>query len=373
MKKVLLASAALFAMALPALAGGPPPTKNTAAYQVIDLNPLLSLNADGSLAQSSSSAINDSGEVVFNANSGSYAFLGSKTLKVISMKGNDAVVYASRVNANSVALGNYYTKSGSGSYTQDLTTNYTSVVPGFFGSGLNDSGVIAGSTYDDAGSQAGLYVKGQLVRIPQLDSTGLSDFGLQLNSWAVDVNNRGVAVGGYTLSTDDYSFSYEGAWVSDGKSYIEIPSLGGEFVFPADINNGATVIGIAETAEGNPHAFLWSPFGRQTKDLGTLGGSYSSAEAVNDLNQVVGQSSISDNYSQAPHAFLWKRGRMVDLNTMIDPNLGLVVIDASGINRSGQIAASVVTSDGSYHAVLLTPTATRRRGNPGTPVNSQKN
>ena len=49
-------------------------------------------------------------------------------------------------------------------------------------------------------------------------------------------------------------------------------------------------------------------------DLGTLGGSYSVALAVNDSGQVVGSSSPR---RRRPHAFSWTQtGGMVDLGTL---------------------------------------------------------
>lgn len=45
-------------------------------------------------------------------------------------------------------------------------------------------------------------------------------------------------------------------------------------------------------------------------DLGTLGGTYSFAAAVNDRGQVVG---ISETASSERHAFFWEEGVMTDL------------------------------------------------------------
>src|SRR4051794_30777895 len=48
-------------------------------------------------------------------------------------------------------------------------------------------------------------------------------------------------------------------------------------------------------------------------DLGTLGGTSSSAGAMNSSGQVVGQSSTAAGYN---HAFLWQNGTMTDLETL---------------------------------------------------------
>jgi probable HAF family extracellular repeat protein len=51
-------------------------------------------------------------------------------------------------------------------------------------------------------------------------------------------------------------------------------------------------------------------------------------------------------------------GSMIDLNTLIAPGSGLVLLQASGINDSGQIVGfAVSTAEGVEHAFLLTPIA----------------
>ena len=61
-------------------------------------------------------------------------------------------------------------------------------------------------------------------------------------------------------------------------------------------------------------------------DLGTLGGNWSSAEAVNDRGEVFGRSLTRDG---AMHAFLWSDGRMSDLGAFD------VYAGAGGVNRGG--------------------------------------
>jgi probable HAF family extracellular repeat protein len=75
--------------------------------------------------------------------------------------------------------------------------------------------------------------------------------------------------------------------------------------------------------------------------LGTLGGNWSSATALNDLAQVVG---VSDTASGIPHAFLWRNGRMIDLFAATpDDSSG-----AADINIWGDVVATSTGSDGSH-------------------------
>ena len=96
---------------------------------------------------------------------------------------------------------------------------------------------------------------------------------------------------------------------------------------------GASETGFLDTTMGTPQyaAVLWR--NGMVKDLGTLGGASSVANAVNNLGQVVGGASngVADDQSMLDgdffsfgigpantqsHAFLWKRGAMLDLGTL---------------------------------------------------------
>jgi probable HAF family extracellular repeat protein len=80
-------------------------------------------------------------------------------------------------------------------------------------------------------------------------------------------------------------------------SVIDLGSLGGglySYTHAYDINAAGQAVG-----KSNGHAFLWQN-GIMT-DLGSLGGSYGSANAINDLGQIVGTSGASDGGS---HGFL---------------------------------------------------------------------
>ena len=89
-------------------------------------------------------------------------------------------------------------------------------------------------------------------------------------------------------------------------------------------------------------------------DLGTLGGSSSSGNAINALGEVVGLSSVA---GPAPatqeHAFLYSHGMMTDLGTLgapgssVGPPYSTIASNALGINDVGEITgAAEVTSGG---------------------------
>jgi probable HAF family extracellular repeat protein len=132
-------------------------------------------------------------------------------------------------------------------------------------------------------------------------------------------------------------------------SFTDLGTLGGTYSEANDINDSGQVVGIAGTAEGTYHGFLYS--GGVMTDLGTLGGSQSMARGINASGQIVGN---ADTSGGTYHAFLYSGGNMSDL-------LGGPTSGASGINASGQIVGSLDIGGGTYHGYLYSGRVERRR------------
>jgi probable HAF family extracellular repeat protein len=129
----------------------------------------------------------------------------------------------------------------------------------------------------------------------------------------------------------------------------DLGTLGGRFSSARAINDNGVIVGRSDTAAGETHAVLWRN-GAMT-DLGTLGGAYSEAHAINKAEQVVG---VSTTAGGAWHAFLWQAGAMIDLGALPDPgdpNLGFHS-SALGINEAGIIAGIADAPDGFGRAVI---------------------
>ena len=112
------------------------------------------------------------------------------------------------------------------------------------------------------------------------------------------------------------------------------------------INNLGQIVG---TSVNN--AVIWN--GGTPTILGGLGGTWSIANAINDLGQAVGLSTYPNSYAHV-NATLWDGSNVIDLNSLIDPSLGFTLVVASGINNAGQIVGYGINALGNSQAFMLT-------------------
>jgi probable HAF family extracellular repeat protein len=90
------------------------------------------------------------------------------------------------------------------------------------------------------------------------------------------------------------------------------------------------------------------------QDLGTLSGDVASLSiSINDAGSVVG-ASLDANFN--PRAFLWEKGMMTDLNTLITGDSPLYLMTGCSINSRGEITGLGLTSTGEIHTYLASPT-----------------
>jgi len=238
---------------------------------------------------------------------------------------------------------------------------------------INDHGQVVGT----GGAGGYLYSGGSVTAIPR-DGSG-----------AYGINNGGMVVGEMWVATP------EGDMRRHGYSYLDgtVTDLGtlpiGDDSRAFAVNSAGDIVGAAASVVNGAPNWPNDPFlyhnGVMT-DLGTLGGIWSGATAINDLGQIVGYAGmpfdpdtgnlypssaflydggvLHNLGSLAPgadsgardinnlgqivgfalldgmsRAFLYEHGAMVDLNALIDPASGWVVEDAAAINDLGQIAA----------------------------------
>ncbi len=130
----------------------------------------------------------------------------------------------------------------------------------------------------------------------------------------------------------------------------DLGTFGGQFSMAYAINARGQIVGEADTTTYREKRAFLSYRGTLT-NLGTLpGGTYSSARDINNRGQIVGYAA-SDDWVKA---FLYEGKTMIDLNTLINPASGWTLTRADGINNGGQIAATGCRA-GLCYALRLDP------------------
>lgn len=248
--------------------------------------------------------------------------------------------------------------------------------------GLNNAGQLAGSSVQISGNSLNFFLNTKAVIYTVVSGatttltapTGLgagAAFGLNANG---DV--AGAAVGQNATAITPL------LWPS-GKAANQLPILPG---YPQSeavaVNDSGLAAGAAfsinfsaglKDPNATGHAVLFNTDGTVT-DLGVLSGDISSfATGINNSGSVVGfSSSQRPDFTlqlapafEAPtpsvHAFLYAKGKMYDLTTLLTNGTGWKLAYATAINNAGQITGTGIfqgTSGGpEQHAFLLTPAA----------------
>ncbi|HWX21348.1 MAG TPA: HYR domain-containing protein [Candidatus Binatia bacterium] len=195
---------------------------------------------------------------------------------------------------------------------------------------LNDAGQVIGtSTLSSNASTVGfLYANGAM--------TSLGTFGG--DSYPFALNNAGVVVGESSLTNGDFhGFVYAGGTLTD------VGTLGSNYSAAFAVNDAGVVVGESLTASGENHGVVYS--GGALTDVGTLGGTYSSAYGINSSGQVMGLANTAND--QETHGFLYNGGALTDLGT-----LGGNFSAPTAINNRGEVVGESLTTNGVYHAFL---------------------
>jgi probable HAF family extracellular repeat protein len=187
------------------------------------------------------------------------------------------------------------------------------------------------------------------------------DYEIYTNiSTEMDINDRGqTLVASRPWAEGTVTDSTVSLVWQPGRDVVDVGTLGGLPSHGLDLNERGQVAGWSKTATGATHAFLWRR--GEMVDLGTLGGDASRpgvgegppgipmspqrpTRVLNERGHVVG---TSDTASGQQHAFLWQRGEMVDLGTLGGPSSAAVAV-----NDHDQVIGYSTTASGAVHAFL---------------------
>lgn len=182
---------------------------------------------------------------------------------------------------------------------------------------INKFGVVVGS-YPAGGSSIHAFLN---------RGKGLVDLGAMrgASSRAEAINDKGQVLGNYL----DAFGQPAGGFIYYRGDRRNLGTLPGRFTIYSDINNAGytTASGVAT---GGYHAFLRSPDGK-LRDIGSLPfrNPTTMAEALNNRNQITGNSGPLLLPDPPVHAYIWTNGVMRDLGNLGGgaPNSGLAIND----------------------------------------------
>jgi probable HAF family extracellular repeat protein len=242
------------------------------------------------------------------------------------------------------------------------------------GEGINDRGEIAGAAtgytpiYTPSGVPRGhafVYSHGRMMDL------GVPPGCVQSEAWGISAT--GQVVGRCLLTSGlERPFLYDSRTRKMTLLAVPAPYTHGD---ACQVNDKGEIIGRVSTADCTQHAALWR--GGRMIDLKEPPGEANGGGAgINNQGEAVGSCGVKNgpagafllflrkhapnvsalqSYPPTPaHAFVYRGGKMQDLNDLIPAKAGWVLTDARGINDRGQIVGNG-ERNGQERAFLLTP------------------
>jgi len=210
---------------------------------------------------------------------------------------------------------------------------------------INDAGYVASTVREDKRGPAAIFKpNGQMVDVRRLGQM----------STPRSINSHGAMTGSFSKTTRPivnhaFVFSAEGGMQEIDVGCGESADGVGAHTIGASINDSGQVTGWSNCMGSDGAAFLYSP-GKRTRRIPTLGGSYNSAEAINNAGVVAGYS-MANLWGSTEHAFTFsERDGLHDLGTLNGkPTFG------RGINNAGHVVGEARIADMQSHAIMWSP------------------
>jgi probable HAF family extracellular repeat protein len=207
---------------------------------------------------------------------------------------------------------------------------------------INASGVIAGwAQLADHRIHAVSWADGPAVDLGSIDPVNCD------LSEAYGINAKGVIVGESCVDGASHPVRFRKPGVID-----DLGSWGGSYARAVAINDVGVIVGYAtRPGQTTYHAFIWTE-GTSLRDVGSLPSlAHSYLGCINTAGVAVGIS--FDESDVIRRGIVWGEDRLFDLNELVIP--GPYLIDSAGcVDESGRIAATA-RFGGDMRAVLLTP------------------
>ena len=140
-----------------------------------------------------------------------------------------------------------------------------------------------------------------------------------------------------------------------GRLLYEVVPLSTELTVAHGLNDSGVLVGDARINGSATRAVVVRQ--GELLQIGTLGGSFSSARGINGRGDVVGGALTSDDLQH--HGFLYSSGAMVNLNDLLRDQ-AWEVVNALDINNDGTVVA-IASREGLDRVVLLVPARSGRK------------
>lgn len=230
----------------------------------------------------------------------------------------------SSFNSQGAAVG-FYTDGWGNQDAALFTGSRTTLGANSYASGINNSGTVIGYAYSGSTS----YIT-EWLNSHQL-SLGIAGYGLA-------INDAGIIVGGYVSSGNQlHAFT-----LAPAGGLQDLGTLGGSWSSAYAVNASGQTAGTSTLGDGTSMAFFDN--GQSMTALGTLGGANSYGMAIDNAGSIAGTSQDVNGYLRA---FVWTAAGMQNLGT-----LGGANSSATGVNDSDWVIGNSLTSGGDQAGFL---------------------